>query len=118
VWQPDEDSNVCFAHFFYTFEARQTAIIVYSWLLYLIQQVHSKKVRQSSNSKKVRQITILICSGLLHPTGWAAQSSKTYYGFFFKDRETLREYNTAFIFDENERVKRDYHKTLTKCFVI
>ncbi len=35
-----------------------------------------------------------------------------------KDTETLRGYNTAFIFDENERFKRDYHKILTKCFII
>ncbi len=37
------DSNVCFSHLFYTFEARQTAIIVYSWLLYLTQQVQIPK---------------------------------------------------------------------------
>jgi hypothetical protein len=45
----------------------------------------------------------------LYPTGWAAQPSKTYFGGFFKDRETLRGYNAAFI-DENEGVKRDYHQ--------
>jgi hypothetical protein len=37
---------------------------------------------------------------------------------FVKNRETLGGYNTAFIFDENERVKRDYHEILTPCFLI
>jgi hypothetical protein len=90
VWQPAADSNVCFAHLFYIFEARQTAIIVYSWLLYLMQQVQIPK--------KVRQITILICSGLLYPTGWAAQLSKTYYGGFFLRTEKPSEDITLRLF--------------------
>jgi hypothetical protein len=93
VWQPDADSNVCFAHFFTHLKRANSH---YSLQLAPLPDA------ASSNSKKVRKITILICSGLLYPTGWAAQPSKTYYGgFFFKDRETLRGYKTAFIFDEN-----------------
>jgi hypothetical protein len=53
-------------------------------------------------------MAILICSGLLYPTGWAAQPPEdihtVYHGFCFKGRETFWEYNTVFIYDEYERV--------------
>jgi predicted amidohydrolase len=49
---------------------------------------------------------------------WQHSSLRHIMVGFFKERENLRGYNTAYIFDENERVKRDYHKIFTKCFVI
>jgi len=61
VWQPVEESNGRLTPFF-KFEARQTAIIVCSWLLHLTQQVQILK----KGSKWP----------LLYVAGWAAQPSE------------------------------------------
>jgi hypothetical protein len=54
---------------------------------------------------KVPQTAITICSGLSHPTGWAALPSENIsWCFFFKGGETLWGYNTVFISDVYERV--------------
>jgi hypothetical protein len=58
----------------------------------------------SSNFKKVRQTAITICSWLIYPTGWTAQSFEDMSRCFYHARETLRGYNPVFIVDEYERV--------------
>jgi hypothetical protein len=58
-------------------------------------------------NEKVSQAAISICSGLVIPN-WmgTGQDSplKIYHSVFFKGRETLLGYKTAFISDEYERV--------------
>jgi hypothetical protein len=63
---------------FVIFEARQTAIIFSRRLPHLTQQVQILK--------KVRQTAITVCSGLSHPTGWAALPSENISRLFFKGR--------------------------------
>ncbi len=65
------------------FEVPQTSIIVCSGLPHPNLQIQI--------FKKVRKIDILICSWLLHPTGWE------------QGRIALWGHNTAFISDEYER---------------
>jgi hypothetical protein len=65
---------------FLKFEALQTAIIACIELPYLTQQV---------KLKNGLQMVILICSGLLYSTGWAALPSEKISQRFFKSREII-----------------------------
>jgi hypothetical protein len=67
---------------FLSFKARQTTIIISSRLSHLTQEVQILK--------NVCQTASTICSGLSHPTGWAALTSENIsQSFFFKVGETL-----------------------------
>jgi hypothetical protein len=50
-------------------------------------------------------MALLICSGLLNPTGWAAQPFKDTSQLFFRRAEKPSK-DTAYNFDEYERVKK------------
>ncbi len=86
-------------HSFFGFEARQTAIIVCSGLPHQTQQVQIQKY--------VLQKSITIWSGLLYPTGWAAQPSEDKSQRFFQGQEKPSEdmIRRLYISDNYERVK-------------
>ncbi len=70
VWQPVAKSNGCLAHFF----------------------LNLMRAKQP-NLTKLHEIAILICSGLLYPTGWPTQPSEDTLNhciFFQGQRNSLR----------------------------
>jgi hypothetical protein len=67
----------------FKFEARQTAIIVRSWLLHLTHQVQIfKKMRQNGHDYLQQAV-------MLH--GWAVMPSKDISGRFFKGKKPTEE---------------------------
>ncbi len=82
-----------FGILFLKFEADQTAFIVCSTLSFPTKRGQIQK-----------KCAILICNGLFHPSGWAAQPSENISRCFSQEqRNPLM--TTAFISDEYERVK-------------
>jgi hypothetical protein len=65
------------------------------WCTFLKNLMHAKQPLLSTGGfctfklKEVRQNTIIISSGLSHPTGWAALPSENISRHFFKGVETL-----------------------------